>query len=138
MAISISDKSQENIIDVIEPAVHLSYANMKLILIETYDNAKVDFSKLKFCSLYKTLFPLAVTFLIPLLTSTFNDFWPFKANQIEIFFRVVIGISTAIGVVSIIASSFLKEKSNLENKNKTIDDIMNKNNIVKQPKRKIF
>lgn len=109
-----------------ETSLTLSDEKLNGILLHTYEKAVANVSKFNFRNLYKELLTFAVTLFSSLFTSDFRSIGPFDSELVKNFVISIMIITAITGIVFAILFFYDKTKSDTEERDKSIEEIIDK------------
>ncbi|MBR2799467.1 MAG: hypothetical protein IKE04_01025 [Oscillospiraceae bacterium] len=106
-----------------ETPISLSDEKLKRILSQTYEAAVKNTSASKYYKHYDVLMTIALTLVLPLITSKFNSIGMVSAETITVILWVICLGCFVVGFVFLMIASNQKMKSDTEERDGTIDRI---------------
>ena len=126
MANKIIDSSDPGIVAK-ETTVHLSDEKLRGIMSRTYERAQKDAGIVKFHKFYSVFLSIAGTLFLSLLTSTFNDIGPVKAETATIIAWILCGLSALLGFILMGIHVADKTKNHTDERDAAVDELFEKN-----------
>lgn len=109
-----------------ETSLTLSDEKLNGILLHTYEKAVANVSKFNFRNLYKELLTFATTLFLSLFTSDFRSIGQFDSELVKKFVISIMIITAITGSVFAILFFYDKTKSDTEERDKSIEEIIDK------------
>ncbi len=109
-----------------ETSLTLSDEKLNGILLHTYEKAVANVSKFNFRNLYKELLSVATTLFVTLFTSDFKSIGSFDSKSVKNFVISIIIVTATIGFIFAILSVYDKKKSDTEERDNSIKEIIDK------------